>query len=136
MAGVGEALVSVLGEGGVPSQVERTLVRPPSSRMGPVSDTERAAVIKTNPLDRLYQREEDPRSAHEILTERAAKRQQAMQAEAERDKADKAKGRSSNRQTAGEAFVKSVVRSVGSSVGRSLGRKLLRGVLGSLLGGK
>ena len=87
-------------------------------------------------MNRLYQQTQDPESAHEILTERAKKRQQAMQAEAEKAKQVEGKRRSSSRQTAGEAFVKSVVRSVGSSVGRSLGTKLLRGVLGSLLGGK
>jgi len=135
--GVGEALVSVLREGGVPTPVERTLVRPPCSRIGPISEQERAAVIQSNPLHRLYERAQDPRSAHEVLTERAAQRQRELQqqadAQAEARESRRSTSRSSNRQTAGEAFVKSVVRSVGSSVGRNLGQKLLRGILGSLL---
>ena len=52
--GIGEALVSMLGDGGVPTMVERTLVRPPSSRLGPILETERAALINASPSRGKY----------------------------------------------------------------------------------
>ena len=138
--GVGEALVSVLQKGGVPTVVERTLVRPPSSRMGPATDTERKAVIDDSRMHRLYADAVDPHSAHEVLLERTAARLKAAEEAAEHEtqekeqrKASRSSGRSSNRQSVTEALMKSVVRSVGSSLGRSVGKSLLRGILGSLL---
>jgi len=137
--GVGEALVSVLLDKGVPSPVQRTLIRPPASRMGSIAPEERQAVIRTNPLERLYREPRDPESAYEVLTERARQKLAAEQAQAKAQAEAKAEtrvrapaSRSSNRQSVGEAFIKSVTRSIGSSVGRSLGQKLLRGILGSL----
>ncbi|HKK22449.1 MAG TPA: helicase HerA-like domain-containing protein, partial [Pseudohaliea sp.] len=129
--GVGEALVSTLGAKAVPSRVERVLLRPPHSRMGPLADEERTALVAADPNLRRYARAVDPHSAHEVLRERMA----AVRTEAPAETAEKApakRGRS-NRESAGEAFVKSVARSLGSATGRRLGERLLRGVLGSLL---
>jgi DNA helicase HerA-like ATPase len=131
--GVGEALVSTLQDKGVPAPVQRVLVRPPHSRMGPASDAERNALLATDLNQKRYATAIDPRSAHEILLERVASQQQRAQeaelAEREAKAQGKAKGRSSNRESAGEAFFKSLARAAGSD----LGRKLFRGVLGSLL---
>jgi hypothetical protein len=52
--GVGEALVSTLGAKGVPSMVERTLIRPPSSRLGPITEPERAKVVAVSPVAGQY----------------------------------------------------------------------------------
>ncbi len=139
--GVGEALVSVLLEDGVPSIVERTLVRPPSSRMGPATQQERQAVIDNSAMHRRYAVAYDPRSAHEVLMERTATRLQAVEDEEARvaqEKVEAKNNRSSrssggNRQSVTEALLKSVVRSIGSSLGRGLGKNLLRGILGSLI---
>jgi len=139
--GVGEALVSVLQKGGVPSVVQRTLIRPPSSRIGPATEQECQQVITNDPMNRRYAESYDPRSAHEILLERTAQRlkdaedaeEQAEQAK-EIAKAEKRRsGRSTNRQSVTETLMKSVVRSIGSSLGRSVGKSLLRGILGSLV---
>ena len=131
--GVGEALVSMLQDKGIPAPVQRVLVRPPYSRMGAANTAERQAILSQDLNQQRYITPIDPRSAHEVLLERTAERQkQAQKAElAERAaKAEsKPKARSSSRQSAGEAFLKSVARAAGSS----LGRKLFRGVLGSLL---
>lgn len=130
--GVGEALVSTLGGKGVPSPVQRVLVRPPESRMGKATMAERQAVLGKDINQKRYKQAVDPHSAHEMLAERAAKRQKAEQ-EAElakraaKNQPTKKRGRS--RESAGEAFLKSMARAAGSS----LGRKLFRGVLGSLL---
>ena len=50
---VGEALVSTLDEGGVPLMVQRVLVRPPVSRMGPLSDSEREVLLRADPLHEI-----------------------------------------------------------------------------------
>ncbi len=128
--GVGEALVSTLQDKGVPAPVQRVLVRPPCSRMGEATPAERQAVLARDLNQQRYVTPVDPRSAHEILLERTAARQkQAQEAELAERAAGKPGSRSSNRQSAGEAFLKSVARAAGSS----LGRKLFRGILGSLL---
>ena len=69
--GTGEALVSTLEEKGAPSMVERTLVRPPSSRLGPLTDAERKALIQKSPLSGTYDEAVDRVSAFEQLTGRA-----------------------------------------------------------------
>ncbi|MDD2868192.1 helicase HerA-like domain-containing protein [Neomegalonema sp.] len=68
---VGEALVSTLQQGGIPSMVERTKIRPPRSRMGPISPQERAAVVAASPLHGFYEEAVDRESAFEILRGRA-----------------------------------------------------------------
>lgn len=123
----GEALVSSLDRKGIPSPVERVLIRPPQSRVGPASDQERMALISNSPIAGRYDQLLDRESAYELLKKRAE-----VAAEEEPEQTVKKQRSSSSRQTQGvaEAFAKSVVRSFGSQ----LGRKLVRGLLGSLLG--
>ncbi|GAA6151313.1 helicase HerA-like domain-containing protein [Pseudoteredinibacter isoporae] len=127
--GIGEAIVSVLQEGGVPSQVERVLVRPPESRMGPVTPQEREQLVNGNPFHRKYLDAVDTDSAREMLQRRAEQTARAEEEAEDTPQSSRPKRRSSNRQSVGEAFMKSIARSIGSSIGR----KLIRGVLGSLL---
>ncbi len=68
--GKGEALVSFLEGNGVPSMVERTMIRPPAARIGPVSDAERKAVIGASPVKGKYDTTIDSESAYEILQKR------------------------------------------------------------------
>ncbi|MEM6382570.1 MAG: helicase HerA-like domain-containing protein [Pseudomonadota bacterium] len=77
--GVGEALVSTLEKKGVPSIVQRTLIRPPSSRLGPLEDAERAQLMKTSVVSGLYDEPVDRESAYEILKKRG---EEAAEAEA------------------------------------------------------
>jgi hypothetical protein len=152
--GVGEALVSTLDHKGVPGVVERALVAPPRSRIGPLTDAERTAVIARSPVKGDYDEAMDRESAFEILGKRAEAREQEAEmakrpadAGAEGDSGgsildsifgsgDKpSKGGGRQRQSIGEAMAKSVARSVGSSIGSSIGRQIVRGVLGSILGG-
>ncbi len=140
--GVGEALVSTLVEGGIPSVVERTLVRPPASRLGPATAAERKATLAASTTGRRYDEAIDRHSAHEALQARAAEQAAAQAQEVERERsyrparpaktAASPARRSSNRQGVVEAMTKSVVRSLGSAIGRSIAR----GVLGSLFKGR
>src|SRR6185369_2988545 len=68
--GKGEALVSFLEGNGVPSVVERTMIRPPSARIGPVTPAERKAVIDKSPMKGKYDTPVDSESAYEILQKR------------------------------------------------------------------
>jgi hypothetical protein len=131
--GIGEALVSTLDAKGSPLPVQRTLIRPPESRIGPLKDEERTERINRSPLKGRYDKTIDRESAYEMLKKRAAEIQK-QQAAAEKEKVTAqpkaAKGR--KRQSIGEAFVKSAARSIGSQIGR----RIMRGVLGSIFGGK
>ena len=134
--GVGEALVSTLGNKGIPGIVERTLVRPPASRLGPATMAERKAVMEDSMFSGRYAQRLDRRSAYEMLKERAEKAAAVAATGAEekrsRKRAEPRPGRrSSSRQGVMEAMLKSVVRSMGSS----LGRRIARGMLGSILKG-
>lgn len=138
--GVGEALVSSLLKKGVPSIVQRTLIRPPCSRLGVLSERERNKLIKMSPVSGMYDDVDDRESAFEILKKRADERAKAEEVERQREDEEKirkagsrkrervSKPRRSNRQTVAEAAMKSVTRSIASS----LGRALVRGILGSI----
>lgn len=130
--GIGEALVSTLDKKGSPTIVERTLIRPPESQMGPLTADERKELIKRSPFSGKYDKPVDRESAYEMLKQRAEKAQQAANEEAEKTPARKP---SSNRQSWSEAMIKSAARSIGTSLGRE-GGKFLRGILGSLLRAK
>ena len=65
--GVGEALVSFLDEKGRPGIVERAIIFPPASRMGPLQPEERRTLIDTSPLKAVYAEGIDRESAYEVL---------------------------------------------------------------------
>ncbi len=148
--GTGEAVVSLLENKGVPSIVERTLIRPPSSRLGPLGDDERKAAMAKSPLAGRYDTPVDRDSASEMLARRADKAaEEAAAAEAAEETREFKNARryddtsysggsvrsSTNRSTSrsrsdtiGETLVKSVIKTATS---RS-GQQFIRGVLGSL----
>ncbi|MGH6945092.1 MAG: helicase HerA-like domain-containing protein, partial [Geminicoccaceae bacterium] len=134
--GVGEALVSMLEAKGAPGIVERTLIRPPSSRMGPATPEERAKVMAASPVSGRYDQLVDRESAYEVLKKKAdaklASQTRAAQEKAaaeEREGRERAERRGGRRDSVIEAMAKSVARSIGSQVGR----QIVRGILGSLL---
>ncbi|PID79112.1 ATP-binding protein [bacterium DOLZORAL124_64_63] len=136
--GIGEALVSVLDEDGAPTPVERVLISPPESQIGPIDAATRHNLIQRSPIGNRYDQPVDRESAYELLQAKAQKaaheEQEELQRkieEKERLKAKRSSGRrSSGRQTATEAMVKSAARSIGSQIGR----QIIRGVLGSIFG--
>ena len=68
--GKGEALVSFLEGNGTPSMVERCMIRPPSGRVGPISEDERKALMASSPVKGKYDQAIDRESAYEILQKR------------------------------------------------------------------
>jgi DNA helicase HerA-like ATPase len=120
--GVGEALVSCLDARGEPSVVQRALVVPPASRMQPLSDAEREAVVRASPLYGHYEQAIDRDSAFEMLKSRAEARE--TQTAPQKEKPSQA-----------EKLVIGMAQSALRSIGTQIGRQIARGVLGALFGG-
>ncbi|MEM6616667.1 MAG: helicase HerA-like C-terminal domain-containing protein [Pseudomonadota bacterium] len=161
--GVGEALVSTLMKKGVPSIVQQTLIRPPSSRLGPLTAAERKKAVQNSPVFGQYDEAIDRESAFEKLRAAAdekAKAEEAQRAAEEREREEKgrmkrsrsglqlpdfdrddrptkrASRKSTRRRSNRQSVTEAAVKSVARSVGTSLGRALIRGVLGSLKRGR
>ena len=148
---VGEALVSMLHGKGVPSIVQRTFVRPPEARVGPLKPDERATLVNTSPVAGKYDETVDRISAYEKLRGKI----EASPAQPGGDNPAPTGGGffdgvlggilstvggvasmktgGPRSQTLGEAIVKSAARSAASAAGRQITNALVRGVLGSLL---
>ena len=153
---VGEALVSMLEGKGPPQIVQRTLIAPPSSRVGPITPQERAAVMGASALKGKYDTLVDRESAFEVLKARAGRWvDPADKAATEADAAsggifDKIKdvagdylggkdggpGKGRSRMSATEIAMRSAVQSVARTVGTQIARAVLRGALGGILGGR
>jgi DNA helicase HerA-like ATPase len=129
--GVGEALVSVLDEKGAPTPVERVLIRPPESRLGPLEASERAEQVGRSPMKGKYDSTVDRESAYEKLKARTQAAAASAETEAARRPADAPRA-TRQRESIVEATTKSAMRAIGSS----LGRQIVRGVLGSIFGGR
>ena len=135
--GVGEALVSTLEAKGTPIIVQKTLIRPPASRLGPITPEERRSLMSNSPVSGRYDREVDRESAFEMLKKRSEKAATEAEYEEKRQAAEKeersvggaTRARPARRSdTMIEAVAKSTMRAAGSQLGRSL----IRGILGSI----
>jgi hypothetical protein len=124
--GVGQALVSCLDETGIPAMVERAWVYPPCSRMQPLTETERQAVMRAASDYDQYDTAIDRESAYERLKTRVAGPEGVTPSAPEGPT-----GGASGTGQVIDALFKSAARAMGSQ----LGREIMRGVLGSILGG-
>jgi DNA helicase HerA-like ATPase len=125
--GVGEALASVLDEKGSPTPVARILVRPPESRIGPLTDAERQEHLSRSPLKGRYDQTIDRESAYEKLKQRGEEK--LAEASKQRTVEPAKRGREP------ESMVTAMAKSAARAIGSQIGRQIVRGVLGSLLGG-
>ncbi|SDW40719.1 hypothetical protein SAMN05444358_101739 [Ruegeria halocynthiae] len=148
--GVGEAVTSMLQKKGIPGVVERTLIRPPGSQLGPITKVERQSVIKASSMDAKYGKRIDRQSAFEILQARAnAAASAAEQAESdealeqqnpvEREYASARRysgsrvGRSSSRiSRKKDTFATAMGEAVIKELKGTTGRRIVRGILGGL----
>ncbi len=148
--GVGEAVTSMLQKKGVPGIVERTLIRPPGSQLGPITKAERQSVVAASPMQAKYGKLTDRKSAFEILQARAnAAAQAAAEAESEetmeqqspmeREYASARRysgnrvGRSSSRVTRKkDTFATAMSEAVIKELKGTTGRRIVRGILGGL----
>ncbi|MBS1823033.1 MAG: DUF853 domain-containing protein [Acidobacteria bacterium] len=151
--GVGEALISFLDEKGIPGVVERAMVCPPHSQIGPITPEQRAAIIRNSVVAGVYETPVDRESAYEKLKGKVetsgapnataaggvAPPQQGSGSgwlgslEAAGTALGGVLGGSGSRR--GDTVVQAMVKSAARSMGSTVGRQIIRGVLGSLLGG-
>nr|WP_321509114.1 helicase HerA-like domain-containing protein [uncultured Celeribacter sp.] len=156
--GTGEAVTSFLERKGVPGMAERTLIRPPSSQLGPITPEERAGVIAASPVWGKYDTVLDRESAFEILSKRAeaaAKAAEDAEVSAQQAEAEPESGRArlereftkarrydgkaysrprstSTRSKSKEGVAEVVTNLVIKELKGTTGRRIVRGILGGL----
>ena len=147
---VGEALVSTLMEKGEPSIVQRTLVRPPASRLGPVTPEERKATIASSPVGTAYDKTIDRESAYEVLKKRAESAEPEAAPPAQETKFDyrlpgpgdaapryepepEPRPRAEPKRRT-DSVLETITKSVVRGAGGQLGRQIVRGILGGIFG--
>ena len=150
--GVGEAVTSMLEEKGVPGVVQRTLIRPPASKLGPIAAEARAQILSASDMAGKYDTPLDRESAFEILAKRAE------QAAAEAAKSEAAAeqmepifreynagrrysgtgvGRSTSRPaSSGDSLGEAVTKMVVTELKGTTGKRIVRGILGGLFKGR
>ena len=133
--GVGEALVSVLDEDGVPTVVERANILPPKSSMEEVEPVWLHATVLSSPLKDKYSSELDRESAYELLQEQQQEQAEAEQAEKtriEKEKEEKAKQKELEKAQKAKkkktTQLERAMNSASSAIGREIGRKVIRGI--------
>ena len=160
--GTGEAVTSFLEAKGVPGMAERTLVRPPSSQLGPIDPAIRAQLMRASGLGAKYDMPIDRDSAYERLrakAERAARdaaeaEERALRAEEEerefararRYDADDSDARGTSRRSTpnrstpsrstgrSDSIGTAFAKSFARQLGTKSGQAIVRGVLGSIFG--
>ncbi|CAN5731886.1 DUF853 family protein [soil metagenome] len=119
--GIGEALVTLLNEKGIPTPLAHVMLCSPRSRMDVLTDPEISDINAKSKLVGKYNQEIDSQSAYEILT---AKLEEATANAAEEDKNTNKKGDkpepSAFEKVANNSIVKSMVRTAGNGLVRSL----------------
>ncbi len=131
--GIGEALVGTLQDKGTPAMVQQVLIAPPQSRIGPLSEAERASLIARSPLAGRYDKPIDRESAYEMLIARKV---------ATPDSADLPKKTEEEQQSFSDmaggflgGIAGQAMKNAARQAANQLGRQLVRGLMGSLLGG-
>lgn len=157
--GTGEAVTSFLEKKGIPGMVERTLIRPPSSQLGPIDPAVRAMLMVQSPLAGKYEAQIDRDSAYERLRARAdaaakaaaeaeaAEAREALEAkEAGRREAPEDREftsarrydgktparKTSSRKSNSDSVGEAFAKSFARQLGTKSGQAIVRGILGSL----
>ena len=151
--GTGEAVTSLLDAKGTPGIVERTLIRPPSSQLGPLETAARQAIMAASPMAAKYDTTIDRESASEMLAQRAevaAKAAAEAEAEEERLEAEEREFKAARRYDGNGTTTRSTSRrrtvdtsltgAIASVVVKELkgttGKRIVRGILGGLFKGR
>jgi len=153
--GVGEAVTSMLQRKGIPGIVERTLIRPPSSQLGPITAAERGGVMGASDLGVKYTEKLDRNSAFEMLAKRTADAAAAAE-NAEKNEADldaalreynagrrytgtrvgRSTSKPTRRRRKTESFGEAMAQVVVKELKGTTGRRIVRGILGGLFKGR
>ena len=123
--GTGQALITVLNEKGIPTEVSATMLTPPRAIMGPLSLADYNNVIQSSSTTAKYQKTIDPESAYEILTRRVNDKLAEDQ--------DVIKEEETTSRKEGKSIVEQVM---GATITRQIGKEIIRGLFGMLIGKK
>lgn len=141
----GEALVSFLDEKGVPAIVERALVMPPQSLIGPAGEEKIASLVSASLLYSKYKTSLDRESAYEMLATKyeqqkkedldveAEEAAEKLETQKEKEAAAKAKVAAAKAKKKASSPIGKAVSSAMTSAGREIGRSLIRGLLGNFM---
>lgn len=135
--GVGEALISILDEKGMPTPVEIAMVYPPKSQLAPLSNEERNALVKQDDLYAYYSQYVDNESAFEVLN---GQQQVATAEKAEEEDEEFLGGMLSSifgtkkkkEQSLAEQMVSQVAQQVGRNLRNQVTKQIMRGILGAI----
>ena len=125
--GTGQALVTVLNEKGIPTEVAATMLTPPKAVMGSMATIDCEKLMQGSPLYTKYQQTIDPVSAFEMLTDRINEKmaeEQELKGDAEKN----------NKPQASEKTI--VEQVMGATITRQIGKEIVRGLFGMLIGKK
>ena len=131
--GTGQALITVLNEKGIPTEVVATHLTPPRSIMGPMSSTDCDTLLLASSLNVKYKEVIDPESAHDILTKRINAKEEA-DAASELQLADLKQQTEANKPMRGEKSTMEKV--INAPITRQIGSAIVRGLFGLLTGKK
>lgn len=135
--GVGEALISILDEKGMPTPVEIAMVYPPKSQLAPLSNEERNALVKQDDLYAYYSQYVDNESAFEVLNGQ----QQVATAEKVEEEDEGFLGgmlssifgtKKKKEQSLAEQMVSQVAQQVGRNLRNQVTKQIMRGILGAI----
>jgi uncharacterized protein len=125
--GIGQALITVLNEKGIPTAVAHTHLTPPQAIMGPLPENEYSAMLKQSEMFQKYAQSIDSESAYEILNAKIQKHEVEVQQQTI----------TRTTTTTNRKQEKTVLEEVmSSSVTKSIGREIVRGIFGMIFGSK
>lgn len=128
--GIGQALITVLNEKGIPTEVAATHLTPPRSLMGPMPENEYQNHLNESDVYKKYKVSVDPESAFEMLEERLKNKTEEQPEEPSKnntDTEDKPKGRQE------KSMIEKVIN---APIVRSIGTQLIRSTFSMLFGGR
>src|SRR5215213_3700260 len=129
--GIGEALITMLNEKGIPTPLVHVMLAPPRSRMDVLSDSEIRTIVNESKLAAKYNKVVDSESAYEILNAKLAEAVEKTNEQAEEKKTVKTGRRNAKKE---ESFFDNPIF---KSAGRTAANMITRSLLGALgLGGR
>lgn len=131
--GTGQALVTVLNEKGIPTEVAATMLTPPRAVMGPLTGAAFDQLVHASPMYSKYKEAIDPESAYEILTQRINEQNAAAEQAQQQQEAEKQEAAENKAKPGEKSFVEKVM---GATITRQIGKEIVRGIFGMLTGKK
>ena len=123
--GIGEALVTVLNEKGIPTSLVHCLMSPPTTRMDIITEDEKQFIISNSQIARKYNKTMDRESAYEMLNSKITELEEANYKREQNKEVSKPLGRTRQEKSVFEEVAE-------SSVTQTVVREVTRGLLGML----